>query len=135
MKFYTKMLIGLGVILGGYLISLIIWFLSSSNFYIDQETTLFYATIFQVLSVLPSIIIYCLWYRRLVNISPKERAKKEFSDLKILYIVLILIFTTVLTIVPSLVWLYISTIGYLVLNIVLITIAAAIAMFCFKPFN
>lgn len=128
---YLKMVFGFGLILLGYFICLVIWFLLSSNFYIDMEVTLPIATLFQALSVIPAGIIYFIWYKRLVF----EKANENCA-LKIpLFTVLIALCTTLFLFIPAFIFTYISLIIYLIMDIVVLTGCGLGAMLLFKPFN
>lgn len=127
MKFYGNMIKGILAILGAGLLSIVIWFLFSSGFYIDQEVTLPIANTFEGLCFVPAIIFYILWYRRITKAKPEDRANKKWKNLTGLFAGMASGVTLLFLFIPALIFGYISTVVFLVLTVVLVTGAFILA--------
>lgn len=108
MSKYSKMLIGLLIIIGTWLVGFLVWMFFGTSVRMNNSIRDF-ATIFNGVAVLPSIIMYIIWYLRYVKLQSLVGKIPPKSGM---YIVFSAILTIAVLFAPMIVLGYIKAVAF-----------------------
>lgn len=129
MKKNSRLILGIGVIVAGWLIGYIVWLLLGESIRLSGDARN-YANIFLAIAWLPSVIVFADWYSKFAKALKRPTGHTPgFASFAIAGS----LFTIGLVIAPMILLDYVKVVQYVAIELVLILIGNWVAYFVGEP--